>query len=64
VSAVWPRRTHYRLVRLPGDSEAYSENFFQAVDAELFAGHYNVAHQVLPAHALEMPISFYLNTSK
>ena len=58
------RRTRCRLIRFPGDSEAHSKYFFQSIDAELFTGHTDVAHQVFPAHALLMPISFYLNTSK
>ena len=58
------RRTHCRLIRFPGDSEAHSEYFFQSIDAELFTGHTDVAYQVFPAHALVMPIPLYLNTSK
>jgi hypothetical protein len=58
------RCTHCRLIRFPGNSEAHSKYFFQSIDAELFTGHNDVANQVFPAHALVLPIPFYLNTSK
>jgi hypothetical protein len=58
------RCSHCRLICFPGDRETHFEYFFQSIDAELFAGHNDVAHQFFPAHSLVMPIPFYLNTSK
>ncbi len=64
MSQMRARSAHYRSVRLPGDGEAHLQYLFHSVDAELFTGHPDVAHQVFPAHARVMLVSFYLSTSK
>ena len=58
------RSAHCRSVRLSGDVEAHLHDLFQSVNAQLFASHADVAHQVFSAHALVMLVSFYLSTSK